>query len=134
MTLSTSAFLSPLILGGQAAKHRVVVEVNVPGENAYQTVLGNVANLRKAFAPEVVEVEVVCEGRGLDMLLRSGPVAKQVANAEKQGIGFAACNNTLRYRHIDVKQLIYGVRVVPAGVAEVVRKQEAGWSYLKGAF
>ena len=50
------------------------------------------------------------------------------------GVVFAACSNTLRGFHIDVKQLIPGVLVVDSGVAEVVRRQEQGWAYLKGAF
>src|SRR5437868_5966213 len=83
--------------------HHVVVEVNVPGKQAYATVLGNIANLRRALAPDPVEIEVVCEGRGLDMVLQSGPVSKQVQAAEKDGVTFAACNNTLRFRKIDPK-------------------------------
>jgi intracellular sulfur oxidation DsrE/DsrF family protein len=114
--------------------HRVVIEVNVPGEMAYQIVLGNITNLRKAMAPEPVEVEVVCEGKGVDMVLKSGPVLKGVATAQKNGIKFMACNNTLKFRKLDPKRLISGVSIVPAGVAQVVRRQEEGWSYLKGAF
>ena len=118
----------------QKPSHRVVIEVNVPGKQAYSIVLGNITNLRKALAPDSVEIEVVCEGKGVDMVLQSSPVQRQVASAEKSGVRFAACNNTLRFRHIDPKKLILGVRVVDAGVAEVVRKQELGWSYLKGAY
>ncbi len=112
----------------------MVVEVNVPGKQAYAIVLGNVRNLQKALAPDPVQIEVVCEGRGVDMVLQSGPVAKEALAAEKKGVIFAACNNTLTFRKINPKHLISGVKVVPAGVAEVVKKQEAGWSYLKGAF
>ena len=120
--------------GQKAPAHRIVVEVNVPGKQAYEIVLGNIANLRKALAPDPVEIEVVCEGRGVDMLLQSGPVTKRILSAEKQGVKFAACKNTLKFRRIDPKHLIKGVSIVPAGVAEVVKKQEQGWSYLKGAF
>lgn len=119
---------------GQGAKHRVVVEVNVPGTSAYQIVLGNVSNLIKAFAPEKVEVEVVCEGAGVDMLLATGRIASQVRELHTRGVSFVACGNTIRGRHISPGSLPKFVALVPAGVAEVVRKQEAGWSYLKGAY
>jgi len=131
-------FLSSIFLtclcAAQAKSHRVVVEVNVPGEAAYKLVLNNVENMKKAFAPESVEVEVVCHGPGLDMLLSSNSLGARMEKLTKSGVVFAGCANTIRGRKI-AKNRLYGfVRVVPSGVAEVVRKQEAGWSYLKGAF
>lgn len=115
--------------------HRVVVEVNVPGTAAYGTVLGNVENLRKALAPDRVEVEVVCHGDGIRLLLANDArTSARVIKLAKSKVAFAACANTLRGRHIDRSRLFSFVKVVPSGVAEVVRKQEAGWSYLKGAY
>ncbi|HVT13054.1 MAG TPA: DsrE family protein [Fimbriimonadaceae bacterium] len=119
---------------GPGASHRVVIEVNVPGTNAYGLILNNVENLRKAMAPDPVEVEVVCHGPGIDMLRIGNGLAKRMETLNKAGVVFAACANTIRGKHIDRKKLYSFVRVVPSGVAEVVRKQEAGWSYLKGAF
>lgn len=121
-------------LSGQAKHHRVVIEVNVPGTNAYNFVLGNVEHIREAFAPEPVDIEVVCHGPGLDMLLNSSSVAPRVAKDAKSGVVFAACRNTIKGRHIDPHHLPKFIVVVPSGTAEVVRKQEAGWSYLKGAY
>lgn len=113
----------------------MVVEVNVPGRAAYRTVLGNVENLRKAFSPDKVAVEVVCHGEGIDMLLSHGnPLAARLRKAERSGVVFAACANTLRGRHLTRDRLLPQVRVVDSGVAEVVRRQEAGWAYLKGAY
>src|SRR5690349_6462701 len=87
--------------------HRVVVEVNVPGTMAYSTVLGNIENLKKAFAPEPVEVEVVCEGRGLDMLFsHNNSLAERVTKLHKTGVVFAACSNTIRGRHIGKGRLL----------------------------
>ncbi|MDR3690929.1 MAG: DsrE family protein [Fimbriimonas sp.] len=115
--------------------HRVVIEVNVPGETAYRTVLGNAEHLKKAFAPEPVEIEIVCEGNGIDMVLSDRTrLAKRIAEDAGNGVQFAACGNTVKGLHIDRKRLYRFVRVVDAGVAEIVRKQEAGWSYLKGAY
>lgn len=135
--MSSCALLACLCLGAatpvQKHTHHIVIEVNAPGKTAYATVLGNITNLRKALAPDPVEIEVVCEGKGIDMLLKSGPVATQIASSERNGVHFAACSNTMRFRKLDRKSLVSGVAVVDAGVAEVVRKQEAGWAYLKGA-
>jgi uncharacterized protein len=119
---------------GQGKSHRVVIEVNLPGESAYKLVLNNIENMRKAFAPEPVEVEVVCHGPGLDMLLTSNSLGKRMERLSTAGVVFAGCANTIRGRKIDRKKLYAFVHVVPSGVVEVVRKEEAGWSYLKGAF
>ena len=113
--------------------HRVVIEVTSGSIASIEMVLGNVENLRKAFAPEHVDIEVVCLGNGLDMLTRkANSHAGRIATMNRLGIRFAACSNTMHYRKIQKSELISGTSVVDSGVAEVVRKEEAGWSYLKG--
>ena len=127
--------LAASLASAQSARpHRVVVEVNVSGLAAYGLILNNVENLRRAFAPEPVEVEVVCHGPGIDML-KANPnrFAKRITELNRLGIRFAACANTLKGRHIEIRQLFPFVKVVKSGVYEVVSKQEAGWAYLKGA-
>lgn len=114
--------------------HRIVVEVNVPGNIAYGVVLNNVENLRRALAPEGCEVEVVCHGAGLDLLLAKGRMAAREAKLAKAGVRFVACANTMRGRGLARSDLPGFAGVVPSGVAEVVRRQEAGWSYLKGGY
>ncbi len=117
-----------------ARPHRIVIELNVSGDMAYHTVLGNAEHLLKAFAPDPVEVEIVCEGRGLRMLLeKSGRVAARIQCDSKLGVQFRACGNTVKAMKLNPKELPAFVRVVDSGVAEVVRRQEAGWAYLKGA-
>ena len=125
--------LTPTLLS--TPPHRVVIEVNVSGTIPYGVVLNNATNLRKAFAPEPVKIEVVCHGAGLDLLLRRrNPLAPRVSALANAGVAFAACGNTVRGRHLSKASLLPFVKVVPSGVAEVVRRQEQGWSYLKGAF
>ena len=128
------SFLLSCLCWAQGKPHRVVIEVNVPGEAAYRLVVNNVENLKKAFAPESVEVEIVCHGPGMDMLVKTNSLGARMGKLSAAGVLFAACSNSIRGRHIDIKHLFPFVKVVPSGVAEVVRKQEAGWSYLKGAF
>ncbi len=47
------------------------------------------------------------------------------------GVTIVACRNSMRSRNITEDQLIDGVKIVNAGVAEIVRKQAEGWVYLK---
>jgi hypothetical protein len=97
--------------------------------------LGNVTNLLKAFKGEETQVEIVCHDDGIDLLLvGTSPLRSRMEKLHTAGVIFAACGNTLRGRKIDRRQLLPFVVVVDSGVAEVVRKEEAGWSYIKAAY
>jgi intracellular sulfur oxidation DsrE/DsrF family protein len=43
----------------------------------------------------------------------------------------AACRNSMRDRKITTDDLFPFATTVDSGVAELVRKQEAGWAYIK---
>jgi intracellular sulfur oxidation DsrE/DsrF family protein len=47
------------------------------------------------------------------------------------GVVFAACENTMKRKNLTKADLFDFATTVDAGVAEVVRRQEAGWSYVK---
>jgi intracellular sulfur oxidation DsrE/DsrF family protein len=117
----------------RVAKHRIVFQVSVAGQEQWQGVLANVENLQKAFGPRSTQIEVVCFGKGIDMLLNTdAPLAKRIAKNHAAGVKFAACQNTLRARHLTPADLLPSASTVDSGVTEIVRKQEAGWAYIKG--
>lgn len=117
---------------GGAKRHRVVFELNVEGAEQWQGALNNVENLRQAFGREHTEVEVVAHGKGLGMLLKTNEGMRgRLARLAEGGVLFAACENTMRRMNVKREDLLPFVVTVDSGVAEVVRKQEAGWSYLK---
>lgn len=127
--------ISAALLTFSGSPHRVVIEVNSPNHLVYGTVLNNAANLRKALAPEPVEIEIVCHGEGLAMLTaKENALTKRLAETQKTGTHLVICANTLKGKKMTAARLVPGVTVVPSGIAEVVKKQEAVWSYLKGGF
>jgi intracellular sulfur oxidation DsrE/DsrF family protein len=111
--------------------HRIVFEVTMEGVEQWTAVLTNVENLRKSLGAST-EIEVVAHSKGLGLL-----VAKDntLADREKQlvdgGVVFAACENTMKKKNITKDQLVPFAKTTDSGVAEVIRKQEAGWSYIK---
>jgi intracellular sulfur oxidation DsrE/DsrF family protein len=122
--------------GPKNVKHHVVVEVNFEGHDQWEAVLHNVYNLKKALEPEGgVQVEIVTLGKGVGILQTKDPdiVARLKALADS-GDEIGICNNTCVGRHIEKKDLASYVTIVDSGVAEVVRREEQGWSYLKGGF
>ena len=116
-----------------ATGHRIVIEVNVDGVERWEGILNNVDNLQKAFASDPPKIEVVAHAKGLGFLLATNESLKARMQAEHEaGILFAACENTMKKQNVKNDQLMPFVTTVDSGVAEVVRKQEAGWAYIKG--
>lgn len=84
-----------------------------------------------AAAPKA-KLEVVCHNNGISFL--QSAVTKQgekIRDLHKRGVDFVACENTLRERKIKKEELIQECRTVPAGVVEIVLKQDKGWAYIK---
>ena len=125
----------PVLTIAQAApnKHRVVFELTAEDSSEWEAVLNNVENVQKAFGVANTEIEVVAHGKGLGLLRRTNSsMAERLKRIAESGVVFAACNNTMRRLKITKQELFPFVTVVDSGVAEVVRRQEAGWSYIKG--
>lgn len=113
-------------------KHRVVFHVNVDQEERWQEVLTNVENVQKAFGPGNVEIEVVTHGAGIGLVqARNASLRERVERISKTGPVFAACSNTLKKTELTSADLDTGVKVVDSGLAEVIRRQEEGWTYVK---
>jgi len=62
----------------------------------------------------------------------SSSVAADIKALQARHVQFMACENSMRGRHLTVADLLPDVHPVPAGIVEVVTKQEQGWVYIKG--
>jgi intracellular sulfur oxidation DsrE/DsrF family protein len=116
----------------QGKKHRVVVAVSSKNEADWSLALGNIRNLKKGLAPEPVEVEVVAFGPGIAMVKKDSPVAADIQALLQDGVVFVGCENAMRHSNLTKADLVSGTGTVPAGIVEVVKKQEEGWVYIKG--
>ena len=118
--------------GNGAAKHRIVFELTSAEPETWNALLNNVENVRRALGEERTEVEVVVHGKGLGFLKANNTrqEARMQALAEAKVV-FAACENTMRRQKVTKADLLPFVTTIDSGVAEIVRKQEAGWSYLR---
>lgn len=112
-------------------KHKVVIQFSDSDSLSQASVTGQVKNIRTAWPN--AEVELVCHGPGLELLVTSkSKASKAVADWSAQGVTFAACNNTMRRRNIKKEDLLPSVQIVPSAMIELVLKQEKGWAYVKG--
>jgi hypothetical protein len=115
------------------AKHKVVFELNAAAPSGWDQLFHNVDNVLKIFGGEGVQVEVVFFGKGLRMLLKNNSeYAERLKEAADKGVTLAACQNSMRAMKVTTEDLFPFAAQVDSGVAELVRKQEAGWSYIKG--
>jgi len=112
-------------------KHKIVIQFSDSDSLSQASVTGQVKNIRTAWPN--AEVELVCHGPGLDLLVTSkSKASKAVADWSAQGVTFAACNNTMRRRNVKKEDLLPSAQVVPSAMIELVLKQEKGWAYVKG--
>ena len=131
LCLFTFFFSKALNAQNTEVKHKVVIQLNTADTSAWSSTIGNIKNLQKLWPGNVI-VEVVVHGKALDLLVAAKThLTNEVIEMSKTNVQFSACENSMRKHHIEKSELLTVANTVPSGVAEVVLKQEAGWSYLK---
>ena len=119
---------------GALVKHHVVIEVTSADSLVWKGVMNNVKHLKEKWGNNV-QIEVVSHGPGIGMLVTAKTTEqKKIAELKKMGVGFLACENTMRAKKFSKELIIPEAGFVPSGVVEIVTKQEEGWSYLKAGF
>ncbi len=110
--------------------YRVIFQLNEADDHRINLVLNNMNNLLADL--EEVEMELVAYSQGVVLYLKEeNPHLEREENLQGKGVHLAVCNNTLRSLNLKPEDLLEGVRVVPSGVGELVRKQKEGWIYIR---
>ena len=129
--LFSTLILVCLSIVASAQSHKVVVQINTSDTLVWHGALKNISNLQTALGPNT-QIELVAHGAGISILVDGKTTQKaKIAELAASGVLFKACENTIRERKIDRATILTQAGTVPSGVAEIVLKQEAGWSYLK---
>ena len=115
----------------ETARDHVVIQVSdgVPGK--WNLALNNAKNAQEAFGKDKVDVEIVVYGPGIDMLKMESEVGNKVDKAVADGIQIVACQNTMKAQKLTQADMLPSVSYVPAGVVEIIRKEQQGWAYLR---
>ncbi len=111
----------------------ILVHISSDDIGDWQMALRNLANLVNDDSVETPPelIEVVVNGPGVRFLLETSPEADKVTRMAQSGVEIAACTNSLdRFGHA-AHDLATGVTTVQSGIAEVVRVQQRGDTYLK---
>jgi intracellular sulfur oxidation DsrE/DsrF family protein len=115
-------------------KHKIVMEMSVPGLDAWYEAVGHVSVLRDAFKDDA-QIEVVFHGDAVPVLQKTDTeLQAELTKHAEAGVVFVACQRSMRAHRLTTQDLFPFAVEVPSGVAEVVLKQEAGYSYLKCSY
>jgi len=111
--------------------HKVVLQVSDNDAQKWNLALNNARNLQDDLGAEATELEIVVYGPGIGMLKSDSPVAKRIADALKAGVQVVACENTMRNQKLTRADMLAGIAYVPAGVVELMKKQQQGYAYIR---
>jgi hypothetical protein len=113
-------------------KHHAVFQLTEPEGGDWGALVLHVNNMRAAFEKDGgVQIEVVFFGAGLNMLRKTNTAYEQrLKQLADNGVTLSACQNAMRLMNVKTEDLFPFAAQVDAGVAELARKQEAGWAYI----
>ncbi|MEY3348420.1 MAG: DsrE family protein [Bacteroidota bacterium] len=124
--------LNSLASDAQVSKHRVVWDLSSADTTVQGSVFRQINNARTEI-PDL-DIEVVFHGQAVFAVMKdSTQFASRIKIAKEKGVTLAVCNNSLRRLKIDPSQVSPLATVVPSAVAELIKKQTDGWSYLKAS-
>ena len=134
--MSAAAMLAALLsivpaAYAQSARNKIVIQVSDDSPQKWNLALNNARNLQDDIGADLVDLEIVVYGPGIGMLKGDSPVAARVADALKSGVKVVACENTMRAQQLGYKDMLPKIGYVPAGVVELMKKQQEGYSYIR---
>jgi intracellular sulfur oxidation DsrE/DsrF family protein len=111
--------------------NKLVLQVSDADPAKWGLALNNAYNVLADLGADTVEMEIVVYGPGIGMLKAGSPMGERVANAVKSGIQVVACENTMAAQKLTKADMLPGIGYVPAGVVELMKKQQQGWAYIR---
>jgi len=111
-------------------EHKIIFQSTTGDTTAHKQLMKQFGNIL-SVSP-TTKIEVVCHGAGLEMLVIGKTIVEdKIKLFSEKGVAFNACEFSIKERKVDRAQIIKSAGFVPAGIIEIVTKQEQGWSYIK---
>ena len=118
------------ILDSNNPEHKIVFQLTTGDTTEHKQLIKQFNNIL-SVSPST-KIEVVCHGAGLDMLISDKTIVEdKIKLLSEKGVVFNACEFSIKERKVDRIKIILVAGFVPAGIIEIVSKQEQGWSYIK---
>jgi len=120
-----------IVAPATAGKERAIFAVSDADPQKWNLTLGNIGNAIDGIGKGNADIELVVYGPGIVMLKKDSAVADKLAAAIASGVRVVACQNSMRGAHIEAADLAPGVHPVPSGVVELIRREHAGYAYVR---
>jgi intracellular sulfur oxidation DsrE/DsrF family protein len=112
---------------------KIILHLQSADTLVHRSLVNQVANLKKEF-PEAA-IDVVCHGPGMEFLLKKkSAYIERIQKQNFTGVTFTACEFTMAQRNIKREDLVPYARTVPYALAEIIKKQQNDWLYIKLGF
>lgn len=130
-TLAAATLLAVSLAASAAPLNRVVLQISDGDAAAWNQTINVARNIQNAFGKDNVAVELVVFGNGIGIATFDSPLAERLNETMAAGVKVAVCENTMKARKLKREDMNAGAGFVPAGVVELINKQQEGWAYIK---
>jgi intracellular sulfur oxidation DsrE/DsrF family protein len=114
----------------QGGPFKAVFQVSDADPQKWNLTLNNAKNALADLGPDT-QIEIVVFGPGIGLAKAGSEVAQRVTEVIGAGVKLAVCQNTMRGMHLESKDIHPQAGYVPSGVGELIRKQAAGYAYIR---
>ena len=115
----------------QGQRQKLVMQVSDAEPGKWGLALNNAYNVQETLGKDKVDIEIVAYGPGLGMLKLDSLAGARVDEALKRGVKLVACEITMQKQNVTRADMLPNISYVPAGVVELMKKQQQGYSYIR---
>ena len=126
-----SITLLALSTGAAIAQNKVVFQVSDSDVAKWNLTMNNIRNVQQELGADKVTIEIVAYGPGIGLLKLESPVGQRIAEALGQRVQVVACENTMTAQKLTKADMLPNISYVPAGVVELMQKQQQGYAYIR---
>ena len=121
------------IVLAQKVPYNVVFDVTSPDTVVHQMVIRWINEITKADPNANIEVVYYAKSLGMITKDKSVVAADVTKLAGTKNVSFTVCEVAMKNNNVEKNQLIAGVKTVPDGIYEIVKRQSEGWGYIKAS-
>ena len=133
VSILTIMFVNKSVAQTKEKEHKVVFHLASSDTLVHKSLVKQVGNVLDYWKNAKIEVVVHNNGIGF-MKQDEARYYKEIEALRGRGVVFAVCENTMKQRKIEKSQILTSATFVPVGLAEIILKEEDGWSYIKAGF
>jgi hypothetical protein len=115
----------------EGLRYRAVFHLDEDDEERAHLTLANMRNVCEELDAVNVELMLVINGTALRQFQESSVHSELLEDLKAKNVLFRACRRSLKRCEMSESDLIEHFTFVGSGVAELVKRQNEGWGYIK---